>query len=131
MAALDASAKPPSQHRRRWRLQAGAGLVAIMGVSIALVVLMVHSAGASDVRRSAAAAEKAGTFTFVSTSELTFSSGARQTARQTGAVDLNAPGYRLQDQREARTARALNDSSSPVRCSCGASADDIPARGVK
>jgi hypothetical protein len=94
-AALDASAKPPSQRRRRWRLQAGAGLVAIMGVSIALVALMVHSAGASDVRRSAAAAEKAGTFTFLSTSELTFSSGARQTARQTGAVDLNVPGYRL------------------------------------
>jgi hypothetical protein len=86
---------PPGQHRRRRRRQAGAAVAAIIAGSIALVVLMVYSAGASDVRRSAAAAEKAGTFTFTSTSDLTLPDGTRQTARQSGAVDLTAPGYRV------------------------------------
>jgi hypothetical protein len=94
-AALDASAKPPPQPRQRWRLQAGAGLVAIIAVSIALVVLAVHSAHASDVRRAALAAEEAGTFRFTTSSDLTFSNGSSERAEQTGAVDLNAPGYRV------------------------------------
>jgi hypothetical protein len=92
-ATLDASATRPGQHGRRGRVEAGAALMATIVVVIVVVVLMVRSAGAIDVRRCAAAAEKAGTFTFASTSDLSFADGMRQSERQSGAVDLTAPGY--------------------------------------
>jgi hypothetical protein len=77
-------------------------VLAVIVAAALIIVLMVHSASASDVRHSAAAAEKAGTFTFTSSSVLTFINGTRETARQSGAVDLSVPGYRVQTTTSAR-----------------------------
>jgi hypothetical protein len=77
------------------RLGAGGAAIAAIVAGIVIAVLSIHSASASDVRRSAAAAEEAGTFRFTSISNLTFSNGSGERAQQTGAVDLNAPGYRV------------------------------------
>jgi len=77
-------------------------VLAVIVAAALIIVLMVHSANASDVRHSAGAAEKAGTFTFASSSILTFANGTRETARESGAVDLSVPGYRVQITTSAR-----------------------------
>jgi hypothetical protein len=65
----------------------------VIAAGFTALVLIEHAAGAADVHRSAEAAEHAKTFTFESTSVLSFAGGPPQTATETGAIDLS-PGER-------------------------------------
>ncbi len=89
----------PASPRRRtpsWRLAGSLAVLAALTVAIVALLAQHTPRAQADVRGAAAAAEKARTFTFRSTSVLSVPGGGEgQQAEETGMVDLAKPGYRV------------------------------------
>ncbi len=89
----------PGSPRRRglgWRAVGALGMtLAVMVAVLTLAFTQRAPRAQADVREAAAAAEKARTFTFESSSVLSAAGRSNQTTHETGAVDLSAPGYRV------------------------------------
>jgi hypothetical protein len=93
----------PARRRRTTRRRApswraASALTAVAALLIAVLAFALTqrpSRAQADVRGAAAAAEKARTFSFISTSVLSIAGQSDQTADETGVVDLTKPGYRV------------------------------------
>jgi hypothetical protein len=86
----------PSRRAPSWRAAGALATgVALLIAVLALALTQRPSRAQADVRGAAAAAEKARTFSFDSTSVLSIAGQSDQTAEETGVVDLAKPGYRV------------------------------------
>jgi hypothetical protein len=87
--------RPPARSGRGWRTASAFALVAVL-VAVLAVALTGHPSRAlADVRDAAAAAERAKTFVFHSTSVLSVAGAKPEVTSETGAIDLATPGYRV------------------------------------
>lgn len=93
--AIAARGRQQQPRRRRTHLQV-AGSAAALIVLLALLTVIIGGGGArADPTQSAAAAERAKTLTFTSTSVLRARDRAPENAHEEGAINLAQPAYRI------------------------------------
>lgn len=91
--AIRTHGAPPPRRRRSLQI---AGSASALVVALGMLIVFLSGGGASaNPTKSAAAAERAETLTFTSTSVLRAPGQPRQTAREEGAINLAQPAYRI------------------------------------